>query len=45
MMYQLPIINQMTEEAKDGSVMQNTIPREAPQKFYQQSEFIELMHK
>ena len=35
----------MTEEAKDGSVMQNAIPREAPHNFYQQSELIELMNK
>ena len=45
MMHQWSIINQMAEEAKDGSAMQNAIPREAPHNFYQQSELIELMNK
>ena len=39
------VVNQITEEVKNRSAMHRTMIREAPQRFYQQSEFIELVKK
>ena len=40
----LTIFNQIDEEAKEESVLHQSFRRETPHRYYQQSEFIELMH-